>query len=300
MKDARKQVHPRTFALIVAFLVGAGIGWPLISLASPPIPDLAIKPEFDDAVPVTVGSNGLVFPLQVSYEDIVAGLGGTDADSRWCYWSETNCHHDYNAADILIPTGTPVVAPLGGTVIKAGPNNGSHNLLVKLQVGPDRCFLFMHMLPDSLAVGVGEEVAQGQLIGRVGTADDAVNKASGRGTIPHLHIEDKSCSGGGRNDVQAWLYEVFEQLPTRDSLLPRQTTTTTTTTTPPPLPPAPPVYSQLPPQPQPSLEPAPADMGSAASTVPATTAPPVVAPVATNPPPIPPPPPIYPQLPPMP
>lgn len=305
MKDVRRKVRFRTYGLI-ALVAGLGIGLPMMVLAAPQIPDLPTKPEFDDSVPVTIGTNGLAFPLRVSYEDIVAGLGGTDADNRWYYWCVTNCHHDYNAADILVPTGTPVVAPLGGTVIKAGPNYGDHNLMVKLQVGPDRCFLFMHMLPDSLAVGVGEDITQGQLIGRVGTADDAINKASGSGTIPHLHIEDKSCAGGGKDDVQVWLHEVFEQLPTRESLLPKPTTTTTTTTAPPPLPPAPPVYPQLPPQTTPVVtqpKPVASDMSLAASAVPTTTAPPqVAAPITTKPPPMPmpPPPPIYPQLPPMP
>lgn len=296
MKDVRRKVRFRTYALALA--CGIGIGLPLIAFAAPPIPDLATKPEFDDSVPVTISADGsFAFPLLVTYEDIVAGLGGTDADSRWCYWLTHNCHHDYNAADILVPTGTPVVAPENGMVVKAGPNNGWRNMTVKLQVAPGRCDLFMHMLPDSLAVGVGENVAQGQLIGRVGTADDAINRRTGSGTIPHLHIERNNCDGGDKEDIQPALHTVFELLPHREDFLPKPTAPTTTTTAPPPAPPAPPVYPQLPPQPAPVATqptPASADMSLASNTVTATV------PVVTKPPPVPPPPPIYPQLPPMP
>ncbi len=259
--------------IIASVLVGSLLGVPWAVKAAPPIPDLPTKPEFDDSAPVTLNADGsFAFPLRVWQEDIIAGLGGTDADSRWCYWASSNCHHDYNAADILISTGTPIVAPAEGMVVKAGPNNGDRNLTVKLQVGTGMCYLFMHMLPDSLAVGVGDTVAQGQLIGRVGTADDAINKRTGRGTIPHLHLEYNNCSSGGKEDVQPVLKDAFERLPSREQ------------------PPPPPAPTSPPPPPVPeSVSPldivGPEKPPMPAIPAPPTTTRPVVTPAPTSPPP---------------
>lgn len=96
--------------------------------------------------------------------------------------------HSKNAVDIGCPTGTPIYAPSNGTVLiaKTGGWNGGYGVYTVIQNTDGTQMVFGHQ--SSLAVGVGERVVQGQIIGYVGS--------SGNSTGPHLHFEHR---GGPRN-----------------------------------------------------------------------------------------------------
>jgi murein DD-endopeptidase MepM/ murein hydrolase activator NlpD len=79
--------------------------------------------------------------------------------------------------DIAAPVGTPVGAAAGGTVTIAEPDFILDGGTVVIDHGYGLSTLYIHL--SSVAVHVGDAVAQGQTIGTVG--------ATGRATGPHLH-----------------------------------------------------------------------------------------------------------------
>ena len=78
--------------------------------------------------------------------------------------------------DIAAPTGTPVKAPATGRVTLASPDMYFEGGLIFVDHGLGVTSVFMHL--ETLAVKVGDEVAQGEVIGTVGS--------TGRSTGPHL------------------------------------------------------------------------------------------------------------------
>ena len=77
----------------------------------------------------------------------------------------------------MAPRGSSVLAALGGTVIFAGRKPGYGRMVV---LEHNTCRTGYAHLAD-IMVTKGQEVQQGELVGRVG--------ASGRATGPHLHFE---------------------------------------------------------------------------------------------------------------
>ncbi len=83
--------------------------------------------------------------------------------------------------DISAPTGTPVYASTNGVAVRGNLSGtyGNHILVVTKIDGVDYTTLYAHL--NGFAVGDGEVVTQGQIIGYVGS--------TGRSTGPHLHFE---------------------------------------------------------------------------------------------------------------
>jgi murein DD-endopeptidase MepM/ murein hydrolase activator NlpD len=94
---------------------------------------------------------------------------------------ETQGIHGYNAVDLAAPSGTPIVASAGGTVVVAreGGWNGGYGSYVVISHANGSQTLYGHM--SKVAAYDGETVAQGQLIGYVGK--------TGLATGPHVHFE---------------------------------------------------------------------------------------------------------------
>jgi len=81
--------------------------------------------------------------------------------------------------DLFGAKGTPIVAPVSGTIVKAGwDTTGGNRVTVQ-----DGCgWHYYHAHLDSIAVGVGQHVNAGDVIGTLG------NSGSAQGTSPHLHF----------------------------------------------------------------------------------------------------------------
>ena len=79
--------------------------------------------------------------------------------------------------DVAAPTGTPVAAPAGGTVILADDQMYFEGGLVMINHGHGVTSALMHL--SRIDVEAGQSVEQGDVIGAIGS--------TGRSTGPHLH-----------------------------------------------------------------------------------------------------------------
>jgi murein DD-endopeptidase MepM/ murein hydrolase activator NlpD len=84
----------------------------------------------------------------------------------------------HNGADMSAGSGTPIRACRGGTVVIAGGQGGYGNTVV-IDHGGAMATLYAHQ--SRVAVGVGQSVGAGDVIGYVGS--------TGLSTGPHLHFE---------------------------------------------------------------------------------------------------------------
>jgi murein DD-endopeptidase MepM/ murein hydrolase activator NlpD len=114
------------------------------------------------ASPSTVSASGLIWPVA---GPVTSGFGW-----RWGRMHE--------GIDIGAPTGAPIVAAASGAVIYAGWMDGYGNLVV-IDHGGGLATAYGHQ--STIAVGVGQTVAQAQVIGYVG--------CTGHCFGPHLHFE---------------------------------------------------------------------------------------------------------------
>lgn len=93
--------------------------------------------------------------------------------------------------DYASPTGTKVVAVLGGTIAWSNNNGGAYGRWIGLRASNGRDYVYCHLSVRS--VSTGDKVVAGQKLGEVG--------ATGNVTGPHLHFEDRP-KGGGYGQVR--------------------------------------------------------------------------------------------------
>lgn len=84
----------------------------------------------------------------------------------------------HRGMDFGAPMGAPIISAAAGRVVFAG-RHGGHGNYVKVDHGKGLATAYAHM--SRIAVRVGQSVAQGQLLGAVGS--------TGMSTGPHLHYE---------------------------------------------------------------------------------------------------------------
>jgi biotin carboxyl carrier protein len=125
------------------------------------------KPKPKPAPPVLV-TPGAVFPVAGphSYGD---GIGAARKG------------HTHQGQDIPAAEGTPVVAPLAGTVLYRDYQAHAAGFYIVEHAVDGRDFFFAHCQKDTFTVPAGTAVAAGQQLCRVGHSGDAHG--------PHLHFE---------------------------------------------------------------------------------------------------------------
>ena len=89
--------------------------------------------------------------------------------------------YTHQGQDVLAALGTPVVAPLGGSIDTTGYQASSAGYYVVENAADGHAFFFAHCAHSSVVVTTGQTVAQGQELCHVGQTGDA--------TGPHLHFE---------------------------------------------------------------------------------------------------------------
>jgi biotin carboxyl carrier protein len=87
----------------------------------------------------------------------------------------------HQGQDILTAEGTPIVAPLSGTILTTSYQEGGAGYYAVEQTAIGFDFMFAHCEAASLAVSTGEAVSAGQALCRAGQTGDA--------TAPHLDFE---------------------------------------------------------------------------------------------------------------
>lgn len=159
--------------------------------------------------------DGFTFPLITTQKAITS-----HKPYPWCHAALKNCHHDYKAADIMIETGTTVIAAKSGTVVSShAGNQHPNNVTIKTDDGKGINY-YTHLGANTLKVRDGQHVDASDVLGKVGTSKDAM------GTDPHLHFDmlppayeyRVSCSGASCTrypfiEVQPALVETFKKLP---------------------------------------------------------------------------------------
>jgi murein DD-endopeptidase MepM/ murein hydrolase activator NlpD len=136
------------------------------------------------------GSNGsdpalLVGPAPSGCETgdpAAAGDYVLPVERRW--WDQhpewfTKPHHDYPAADIPVPIGTPLYAITSGEIVSL-PTGGKCGNGVVLNGDDGAQYSYCHGQPGSHAVTVGQRVEAGQLL--------MLSASTGNSTGPHLHL----------------------------------------------------------------------------------------------------------------
>jgi murein DD-endopeptidase MepM/ murein hydrolase activator NlpD len=119
----------------------------------------------------TVGGGGCIWPAR--------GSVTSEFGNRW--------GRLHAGIDIAAPTGTPIYAAQGGTVIFSGVQSGYGNVVI-VSHGGGLTTLYGHQ--SRVAASNGQAVSQGDNIGYVGN--------TGRSTGPHLHFETRY-GGSPRN-----------------------------------------------------------------------------------------------------
>jgi murein DD-endopeptidase MepM/ murein hydrolase activator NlpD len=99
----------------------------------------------------------------------------------------------HEGIDIWAPEGTPIKAAAGGVVVWAGPRGGYGNAVI-IDHGSGVGTVYAHQ--SSVAVGAGQSVSRGQVIGYVGH--------TGLAGGPHLHFEVRV--GGRTYDPLAYVH----------------------------------------------------------------------------------------------
>jgi len=94
----------------------------------------------------------------------------------------TKPHHDYPAADIPVPTGTPIYATAAGVVIST-TTSGACGIGVIINGDDGAQYTYCHGNPGTHAVATGDAVTVGQYL-----MDSA---STGNSTGPHLHFAIK-------------------------------------------------------------------------------------------------------------
>ena len=88
----------------------------------------------------------------------------------------------HEAVDILSPRNTPVHAVVSGTIAKIFESRAGGHTIYEFDAGRRLCYYYAHLERYAPGLHDGQPVAQGDVIGYVGTSGNApVN-------TPHLHF----------------------------------------------------------------------------------------------------------------
>jgi hypothetical protein len=138
-----------------------------VPATSPAAPAL----EVGVPTPAQTVADGAVFPVQGTHN-----FGG--AENRY---GAPRSGYFHEGQDVLTAEGTPVVAPLGGTISSTSyqASGAGYYIVEHTAIGFD--FMYAHCKAATTVVSAGQTVSPGSAICQAGQTGDA--------TAPHLHFE---------------------------------------------------------------------------------------------------------------
>jgi biotin carboxyl carrier protein len=147
----------------------------VLAPVAPPTPTPTPTPapvpiEAGVPTPAQTAASGAVFPVAGPHN-----FGGPEAR-----FGAPRGNHTHQGQDVLTAEGTPVLAPLAGTVVSTSYQAGGAGYYV-VEHTPSFDFMFAHCQAGSFAVAAEQSVSAGQPLCRAGQTGDA--------TTPHLHFE---------------------------------------------------------------------------------------------------------------
>jgi murein DD-endopeptidase MepM/ murein hydrolase activator NlpD len=110
----------------------------------------------------------------------VRGVGRTALRSSW--GEPRSGHRHHQGIDIFARRGTPVVAAAEGVVVRIGTTDRLGGNTVWIAGKPSTLYYYAHLDGFRPGLQVGDRVAAGDVLGRVG------NTGNARTTPPHLHF----------------------------------------------------------------------------------------------------------------
>jgi murein DD-endopeptidase MepM/ murein hydrolase activator NlpD len=126
--------------------------------------------------------------------------------------SVSHTHHDYPAADIAAPEGSPLYALSDGTVLYAWPDDARCGTGFTMQTTDGQTWTYCHLSYMYPEVQQGAQLAAGQPVGLVGQ--------TGHATGPHLHLQLQPATSYPQ--AQAWFkayagtaFQWSDQAPTK-------------------------------------------------------------------------------------
>jgi len=132
---------------------------------------LVVRPTPRPRQPRPPAPSPYAFPIAGAYA--FAGPGGSFGADRGT--------HAHQGQDLSAAEGTPVVAPIAGTVSQTSYQEAGAGEYVVLDGSDGRSYFFAHCVRGSTAVQVGQRVARAARLCAVGS--------TGRSFGPHLHFE---------------------------------------------------------------------------------------------------------------
>lgn len=137
-----------------------------------PSPTGPAPAEPREPTPASVPTVAGTFPVQG-----VFSFGGEDAR-----FGAGRPGHRHQGQDVVAGSGTPIVAPVTGTVVwKANQPSGAGIYVIVRGAVDQRDYVFMHLKRGTVLVEPGDAVQGGQQLAQVG--------ATGAASGPHLHFE---------------------------------------------------------------------------------------------------------------
>lgn len=121
--------------------------------------------------PAATAAAGAVFPVAGAHS-----FGGPEDR-----FGAPRGNHIHQGQDVLAAEGTPVVAPMAGSILTTAYQAGGAGYYAVERTGVGLDLMFAHCQAGSLLVSEGASVAPGQQLCRAGQTGDA--------TAPHLHLE---------------------------------------------------------------------------------------------------------------
>jgi biotin carboxyl carrier protein len=135
------------------------------------VPPTAVAPEAGVPTPAQLAAAGAVFPVAGAHN-----FGGPE--NRF---GAPRSGHVHEGQDVLAAEGTPVVAPLAGTILMTSYQAGGAGYYAVEHTAVGFDFVFAHCKAGSLAASTGQAVSAGQALCQAGQ--------TGSATAPHLHFE---------------------------------------------------------------------------------------------------------------